>query len=106
MEIEMKILTAAGIALSFACVSAASGATNYQTYSGVPADSSPSLVSAFNSAELYCEPEATPYRRGSYPVGFGPLLAMRSCLARHNFIDRGVHSYLSITLGLDHFLDR
>src|ERR1700712_74766 len=106
METEMKVLTTAAIALSFACVSAATAPANYQTYSGVPADSNPSLLAAFNSAEMYCGPEVTPFRRGSHPVGLGPVLAMRSCLARQNFIDRGVYAYLPITLGLDHFLDR
>lgn len=93
--------------MSLACVSAAASPSDYQTYFGAPVDSSPIILAQFDKAANHCEAEASLPGRGSPDVESYPhIIAVRGCLARYNFIDRGAYAYLPIVLGLDHFLDR
>ena len=91
----MKLLMAAGIALSLACISAAEAPSNYETYyGGVRVDSDPRLLNHYNRVLAYCDREASLPQRGSpYPYDTWHILALRSCLYRYSFVDRGVHSY-------------
>ncbi len=103
----MKIMLGLGLALSLACVSAAASPGEYQYYFGGPVDQTPTLATKFDRASDYCAVEASRPDRGSSDVhSYIHTVAMRNCLARYNFIDRGVYSALPITLGLDHFIDR
>ena len=103
----MKIMLGLGLAMSLACISAADSPSEYQYYFGGRVDSSPVLSAQFDKAARYCSVEASDANRGSSePGSYLNLIAMRNCLARHNFIDRGSYAALPITLGLDHFIDR
>jgi hypothetical protein len=103
----MKILLGLGLALSLGCISAAESPGDYQYYFGGRVDADPVLASRFDRAVQRCEPEASdPYRGSPDRHSYIHLLAMRNCLARYNFIDRGSYAALPITLGLDHFIDR
>ena len=103
----MKIMLGLGLAMSLACISAADSPSEYQYYFGGRVDQDPVLAAHFDRAARRCEPEANDIDRGSPdPHSYLHIIAMRSCLARYNFIDRGVYAALPITLGLDHFLDR
>lgn len=103
----MKIMLGLGLAMSLACISAADSPGEYQYYFGGRVDASPTLAAQFDKASYRCGLEASDPDRGSAdPHSYLYLLAMRNCLARHNFIDRGSYAALPITLGLDHFIDR
>jgi hypothetical protein len=103
----MKIMLGLGLVMSLACISAAESPSDYQYYFGGRVDADPVLAAKFDRAARRCEPEASDYTRGSADQNsYLHLIAMRNCLARYNFIDRGSYAALPITLGLDHFLDR
>lgn len=103
----MKILLGFGLAMSLACVSAAASPSEYQYYFGGPVDQNPTLAAKFDRAAYKCSVEASDPDRGSPDQkSYIHLIALRNCLARHDFIDRGVYSALPITLGLDHLIDR
>ncbi|PZM07674.1 hypothetical protein [Rhizobium tubonense] len=101
----MRILLAVGMALGLSGCVAAGAPSNYQSYFGVPVDSSPQLQKRFDHARAYCEREA-PRRGTTDSPSVSYLLAMRSCLARHNFIDRGGDAYLATDLGSSAFLEQ
>ena len=103
----MKTIAMFGALLSMATVSAAASPTEYRTYFGSPVDASPVIQGRFDMAADHCEAEASSPARGSPDLGsYAHIVAVRGCLARYNFIDRGAYSTLPIVLGLDHFLDR
>lgn len=91
----MRMMLALGAILSLACVSAGEAPSNYQTYhGGVRADSDPVLLANYGKVLNYCEPEAYSWQRGS-PDANSTLywLALRDCLYRHGFVDRGAYAY-------------
>jgi hypothetical protein len=103
----MKIMLGLGLALSLACISAAESPSDYQQYFGPRVDSSPVIAREFDRAIVHCQAEASNPYRGAYTSGsHGYLIAVRACLSRYNFIDRGAYAALPVTLGLEHFLDR
>lgn len=103
----MKIIAALGAVVSLACVSAAASPSDYETYFGTPVDASPTILAQFDKAADHCEVEASrPGRSWPEAEPYSHVMAVRGCLSRFNFIDRGVHSYLPITLGLDQVLAR
>jgi hypothetical protein len=103
----MKIMLGLGLAMSLACISAADSPAEYQYYFGGRVDADPMLATHFDKAVRHCEPEASdPYRGSPDHVSWLYTIAMRNCLARYNFIDRGSYAALPITLGLDHIIDR
>jgi hypothetical protein len=103
----MKIILGLGLAMSLACISAAESPSEYQYYFGGRVDQDPVLAAHFDKAARRCAPEASDPDRGSAdPHSYLHIVAMRNCLARYNFIDRGSYAALPITLGLDHFIDR
>ncbi len=90
----MKLITAAGLALSLAFISAAEAPSNYETYDGVRIDSDPVLLAQYNKILPYCDWEASLPERGSPDRrSMWHILALRSCLYRHNIVDRGLDSY-------------
>ncbi|MGV1789807.1 hypothetical protein GR212_11890 [Rhizobium lusitanum] len=102
----MRMMLALGAILSLACVSAGEAPSNYQTYQGIRADSDPVVLARYDRALNYCEPEAYSWHRGSPdPNSTFYWLALRDCLYRHGFVDRGVYAYPT-TAVFRHFLDR
>ena len=102
----MRMMLALGAMLSLACVSAGEAPSNYQSYQGIRADSDPVLLAKYNRALRYCEPEAYSWYRGSPdPNSSMYILALRDCLYRHSFVDRGSYAYPT-TAWYQHFLDR
>ena len=103
----MRMMLALGAILSLACVSAGEAPSNYQTYyGGIRADSDPVVLATYERVLDRCEPEAYSWRRGSPDPNSTPYwLALRNCLYRHGFVDRGVYAYPT-TAVLRHFLDR
>jgi hypothetical protein len=113
----MRVFLGVCVALSLSCGSVAYASSdhaygdrssNYQTYSGIPVDTDPVILARFDRAQRHCEPEADSWRRGS-PDRHSLLhiTALKSCLSRRNFIDRGAYAYPSTPLGFfEHFLDR
>lgn len=103
----MKAIAAFGAVLSMTCVSAAASPSEFQTYFGTPVEASPVISAQFDKAAAHCEAEASSPARGSPNAdSYSHIVAVRGCLARYNFIDRGAYTNLPIVLGLDHFLDR
>jgi hypothetical protein len=95
-----------GAILSLACVSAGEAPSNYQTYHGIRADSDPVVLATYERVLDRCEPEAYSWRRGSPdPNSTLYWLALRDCLYRHGFVDRGAYAYPT-TAVFRHFLDR
>jgi hypothetical protein len=93
--------------VSLACVSAAASPSDYQTYFGTPVDASPTILAQFDKAAAHCDAEASrPGRSAPAEQTYAYTTAVRTCLARFNFIDRGSYAYLPIVLGLDHIIDR
>jgi hypothetical protein len=102
----MKIKLAFGIALSLACISAAEAPSNYRTYSGLPVESDPYLLTHFDRALGRCVPEAqTPPRGTPFVDSLHYNTALRACLYRQRYVDRGYSAYPA-NLVFDHFLDR
>lgn len=102
----MRMMLAWGVVLSFACVSAGEAPSNYQSYHGVRVDSDPVLLAKYDRALNRCEPEAYSWNRGSPdPNSTAYILALRNCLYRHSFVDRGSYAYPATAL-FEHFLDR
>ncbi len=100
----MRALIALGIAGSLACISAAQAPSQWQTYSGVPVDSDPTILARFDHTYPYCEQEA--FRRGSTDVNsLWHVTALRNCMYRHGIVDRGSYSYPANALFYN-FLDR
>lgn len=100
---RFKLGFAAAVA-GLACISAAEAPSNYQTYGGVRADADPLLLHTYNVALNHCTGEAsTPPRGTPYPTSLYYNAALRACLYRRGFTDRGSQAYPA-TLVFDHFL--
>ncbi|TCU13115.1 hypothetical protein EV132_113100 [Rhizobium sullae] len=102
---SMKYLAAMGVVLSLGCVSAAEAPSNYQTYHGIRVDSDPLLLAKYDRAVGYCQYEAMSWRGSPNPYSLVYNAALRSCLSRRNFIDRGAYAYPANRY-FDHFFDR
>jgi hypothetical protein len=102
----MRMLVATGALLSLLCISAVNAPSNYQSYGGYPVFSDPALRSHFERAYGYCDREASwRYPRVDNSVNPMFTLAVKACLYRHSFVDRGVYSYPANQIFL-HFFDR
>jgi len=103
----MRLRAAIGLAFSLGCISAAESPSNYQSYSGVRVDTDPVLGARYDKALQRCVPEASSWQRGSPdPQSLQYNTALRNCLYRHSFVDRGVYAYPIPKVYFDHFLDR
>ena len=104
----MRLMAVVGLVLSVGCISAAEAPSNYQSYhGGVRVDTDPVLLARYDKALQRCVPEARSLRRGSPdPQSLHYNAALRSCLSRHSFLDRGVYAYPIPKVYFDHFLDR
>ncbi|MDM9627970.1 hypothetical protein QTL95_18920 [Rhizobium sp. S152] len=100
----MRILVAMGIAASLALISAAEAPREWQVAGGVRVDSDPILLARYDHALRYCEPEAE-YRGSINTASLLYVTALRSCLSRQGFTDRGSFAYPANNL-FWHFLDR
>ncbi|MET3854702.1 MULTISPECIES: hypothetical protein [unclassified Rhizobium] len=101
----MRYLAAIGVALSLGCISAAEAPSNYQTYSGIRVDSDPVLLARYDRALSYCQPEAMSHRGSPDTHSMIYNVALRNCLYRRSFVDRGYYAYPANQV-FDHFLDR
>lgn len=101
----MKYLACFGVVLSLACVSAAESPSNYQVRGGVRVDSDPLLLRKYDSALQRCQPEALGKRGSPDTSSLIYNAALRSCLYRHSFTDRGSYAYPATNI-FDHFIDR
>lgn len=103
----MRLIHIIGLALSLSCISAAESPSNYRSYSGVRVDTDPVLLARYDKVLRWCVPEASSWQRGSPdPQSLQYNTALRSCLSRYSFIDRGVYAYPIPKVYFDHFLDR
>lgn len=104
----MRLMAVVGLVLSVGCISAAEAPSNYQSYhGGIRVDTDPVLLARYDKALQRCVPEASSWHRGSPDSqSLQYNTALRSCLSRHSFLDRGVHAYPIPKVYFDHFLDR
>ncbi|MBY5587919.1 hypothetical protein HFO49_10575 [Rhizobium leguminosarum] len=103
----MRLIAVVGVALGLGCISAAESPSNYQSYSGIRVDSDPALLARYDKALQRCVPEAASWQRSSTdPHSLYYNAALRSCLYRYSFVDRGVYAYPIPQVYFDHFLDR
>ncbi|MBX4972421.1 hypothetical protein [Rhizobium lentis] len=104
----MRLMAVVGLVLSFGCISAAESPSNYQSYHGsIRVDTDPVLLAKYDKALRWCVPEAGSLRRGSPdPRSLYYNTALRNCLYRRGFVDRGVYAYPIPEVYFDHFLDR
>lgn len=95
----MKIRYLAAAVLGLACVSAAESPKNYSVYAGPDVVSDPILVDVYDRAVMKCSAEAaTPPRGTPYTTSYYYNAALRSCLSRHGFTDKGAFAYPANTL--------
>lgn len=81
-------------ALSLALVSAAESPANYRVYGGQDVQSDPLIIETYNRVLAKCIPEAgTPPRGNANTQTLHYNAALRGCLYRHGFIDRGAYAY-------------
>ncbi|ULR46203.1 hypothetical protein [Rhizobium sp. K102] len=103
----MRLMAVVGVALGLGCISAAESPSNYQSYRGVRVDTDPVLLTRYDKALRWCVPEAGSWQRGSPdPQSLHYNAALRNCLYRRGFVDRGVYAYPIPKVYFDHFLDR
>ncbi|TDK38764.1 hypothetical protein E2F50_01015 [Rhizobium deserti] len=90
----MKAKVVVGMALSLACISAAESPSNYQTYSGLRIAGDPVIEARYHSALRTCIPEsATPPHGDLNNHSLRYNAALRACLYRYGFVDRGQYAY-------------
>ncbi len=99
----MKYFACIGVVLSLACISAAEAPSNYQVYGGVRVDSDPTLLRKYDHALGRCQPEALGKRGSPDTNSLLYNAALRGCLYRHGFTDRGAYAYPATNI-FDHFL--
>ena len=103
----MRLMAVVGVALSLGCISAAESPSHYRSDSGGLVDTDPVLLARYDTALRWCVPEDGSWQRGSPdPQSMNYNAALRSCLYRHGFVDRGVYAYPIPKVYFDHFLDR
>ncbi|WP_085778031.1 hypothetical protein [Rhizobium sp. NXC14] len=103
----MRLMAVVGLVLSFGCISAAESPSNYQSYSGIRVDTDPVLLARYDKALQRCVPEAGSRQRGSPDQrSLDYNAALRNCLYRRGFVDRGVYAYPIPEVYFEHFLDR
>lgn len=103
----MRLMAVVGVALSLGFISAAESPSNYQSYSGIRVDTDPVLLARYDKALRWFAPEAGSWRRGSPdPQSLLYNAALRNCLSRRGFVDRGVYAYPIPHVYFEHFLDR
>ncbi len=99
----MKSLALIGALASLAFISAAEAPANYQSFGGVTADSNPVTTRHYEAALKHCRPEAINPPRGTREVGsLRYSAALRACLYRQGYLDRGSFAYPA-NLAFDHF---
>lgn len=102
----MNVKLAFGLALSLACLSAAEAPSNYQTFGGRQIEGDSLALAAYDNALARCLPEAeTPPLGSAQRTSLRFNAALRACLYRQGYIDRGARAYPA-TLYFGHLLDR
>jgi hypothetical protein len=71
----------------------------------VRVDSDPVLLRKYDHALRRCQPEALGYRGSPDTTSLLYNAALRGCLYRYSFIDRGSYAYPATQI-FDHFFDR
>jgi hypothetical protein len=105
-NLAMMIKTGVALALSLACISAAESPANYRTYSGTQIEQDPVLLAHYERTAQKCSWEAsTPPRGNLDTTTLHYNAALRACLYRQGYYDRGGNAYPA-TLIFDHFFDR
>ncbi|WP_320202343.1 hypothetical protein [Agrobacterium rosae] len=90
----MNIKYIAAAILGLACVSAAEAPQNYRVYAGPDVTSDPIILEVYDRALANCTYEAsTPTRGTVYTASYIYNAALRACLSRHGFSDRGSNAY-------------
>lgn len=90
----MNIKYVAAAILGLACVSAAEAPQNYRVYAGPDVTSDPVILQVYDHAVANCTYEASTPQRGTLDAT--PYIynaALRACLSRHGFSDRGSNAY-------------
>lgn len=95
----MNIRYVAAAILGLACVSAAESPRNYSVYGGPDVESDPVLLDVYDKAVMTCSHEASIPPRGTpYTASYYYNAALRACLSRHGFTDKGAFAYPSNSL--------
>lgn len=95
----MKIRYVAAAILALACVSAAESPRNYSVYAGPDVESDPVILDVYDRVVVKCSTEASVPPRGTeYTASYYYNAALRACLSRHGFIDKGAFAYPSNSL--------
>lgn len=90
----MTIKYVAAAILGLACISAAEAPQNYRLYSGPDVTSDPVILSVYDRALDKCTVEAsTPPRGTVYHASYYYNAALRACLYRQGFVDRGADAF-------------
>lgn len=90
----MNLTYVAAAVLGLACVSAAEAPRNYAIYAGPPVVNDPVILDIYDRALVKCTAEAsTPSRGTEFTTSLYYNAALRSCLSRQGFIDRGADAY-------------
>ena len=90
----MNIKHIAAAIFGLACVSAAEAPQNYRVYGGPDVTSDPIILEVYDRALTYCTYEASMPQYGAMEAT--PYIynaALRACLSRHGFSDRGSNAY-------------
>ena len=91
---QMNFKYIAAALLGLACVSAAEAPQNYRVYAGPDVTSDPIILDIFDRAVMKCTAEAsTPPRGAAYTTSTYHTVAVRACLSRQGFVDRGGYAY-------------
>ncbi|MES5096698.1 hypothetical protein ABUK73_00560 [Agrobacterium sp. BA1120] len=90
----MNIKYVAAAILGLACVSAAESPKNYSVYAGPDVTSDPIILDVYDRALSNCSAEASSPPRGTaYTTSYYYNAALRACLSRHGFIDKGAFAF-------------
>jgi hypothetical protein len=90
----MNLKYVAAAVLGLACVSAAEAPENYSIYAGPTVVSDPVILDIYDRALVKCTAEAsTPTRGTEFTTSLYYNAALRACLSRRGFIDRGAYAY-------------
>lgn len=100
----MRSLASIGALASLTLISAAESPGNYESFGAIRADSTPAITRHYDAALARCRPEAlTPPRGTTETASLRYSAALRACLYRQGYIDRGSSAYPA-TLVFDYFL--
>lgn len=95
----MNIRYVAAAILGLACVSAAESPRNYSVYAGPDVESDPIILDVYDQVVMKCSSEASVPPRGTpETTSYYYNAALRACLSRHGFTDKGAFAYPATSL--------